>query len=133
MITLRRQQGLSSLGWLIAIAITGITLTIVAKLAPFYLDNRFVVSALKTLAEDSAFPKMTPNQVRSKLQKTFTINAIRGKPVKVLKVTRQKNVILVTINYEERVNILFNVDAVLTFNHALDSTRPELCCSPPAE
>lgn len=131
--TLRRQQGLSSLGWLIAITIVGLTLTIAAKLVPFYLDNRFVVSALKTLAEDSSFPKMTPSQVRTKLNKTFTINAIRGKPVKALKVSKKKNVTLVTINYEERVNILLNVDAVLTFNHVLDSTRPELCCSPPTE
>ena len=133
MMSIKRQQGLSSTGWLFVIAVFGAILTIVAKLAPFYLDNRVVVATLNTLAEDSAFPSMAPNQVRSKLQKTFTINAIRGKPLQALKVTKKKNVMLVTVAYEERVNIVFNIDAVLTFNNVLDSTRPEECCSPPTE
>ncbi len=133
MVTLKRQQGLSSIGWLFVIAVFGVVFTIAAKLTPFYLDNRFVVSTLKGLAEDSAFPTMTPNQVRSKLNKTFTINSVRGKPTDALKVTKKKNVILVTVNYEERVDILFNVDVVLTFTNVLDSTRPEECCSPAAE
>ncbi len=133
MVNLKRQQGLSSIGWLFVITVFGAILTIAAKLVPLYLDNRFVVSALKSLAEDGAFPSMTARQVRTKLEKTFTINAIRGKPAKALKVSRQKNVTLVTVNYEERVKILFNVDAIVTFNNVLDSSRPEACCSPPAE
>jgi hypothetical protein len=133
MISLKRQKGLSSIGWLFVITIFGLVFTIIAKLVPFYLDNRFVVATLHGLAEDATFPQMTSNQVRSKLTKTFSINNIRGKPVDSLKVNKVKNTTLVTIEYEERVNILFNVDVVLTFNSLLDSSRPSDCCSAASE
>lgn len=133
MISLKQQKGLSSIGWLFVITIFGLVFTIIAKLAPFYLDNRFVVSTLHGLAEDATFPQMTPNQVRTKLKKTFSINNIRGKAIDSVKVNKVKNTTLVTIEYEERVNILFNVDVVLTFNSLLDSSRPSDCCSAASE
>ena len=133
MISFKQQKGLSSIGWLFVITVFGVVFTVIAKLAPLYLDNRFVVSALQGLAEDATFPQMTPNQVRTKLRKTFTINNVRGKAVDSVKVNRVKNTTRVTILYEERINILFNVDVVLTFNSLLDSSRPEQCCSASAE
>jgi hypothetical protein len=133
MISLKQQKGLSSIGWLFVIAVFGAVFTIVAKLAPFYLDNRFVVSTLQGLADDSTFPQMTTNQVRTHLSKTFSINNVRGKAVDSLKVTKNKNATIVTIEYEERIPMLLNVDVVLTFNSLLDSTRPEQCCSAASE
>lgn len=132
-ISLKQQKGLSSIGWLFVVIVFGAVFTIVAKLAPFYLDNRFVVSTLKGLAEDPLFPKMAPNQIRTKLKKTFRINNIRGKAVDSVKVTKKKNLTLITIEYEERVNIVYNIDVVLTFNSLLDSSNPDKCCSAPSE
>jgi hypothetical protein len=133
MISLKQQKGLSSIGWLSVIILFGAVFTIVAKLAPFYLDNRFVVSTLQGLADDPAFPKMASSQVRSKLTKTFKINNIRGKAVDSVKVIKKNNIKLVTIEYEERINIVYNIDIVLTFNSLLDSSRPEECCSAVSE
>ena len=133
MISLKQQKGLSSIGWLLVIVIFGAVFTIVAKLAPFYLDNRFAVSTLQGLADDPTFPKMLPSQVRSKLKKTFKINNIRGKAANSVKVIKKKNITLVTIEYEERINIVYNIDVVLTFNSLLDSSRPEECCSAASE
>jgi hypothetical protein len=133
MISLKQQKGLSSIGWLSVIILFGAIFTIVAKLAPFYLDNRFVVSTLQGLADDPTFPKMTSSQVRSKLTKTFRLNNIRGKAVDSVKVLKKKNITLVTIEYEERINIVYNIDVVLIFNSLLDSSRPEECCSAASE
>jgi hypothetical protein len=133
MISLKQQKGLSSIGWLLVITVFGLAFTIIAKLAPFYLDNRFVVSTLHGLAEDATFPQMSTDQVRTKLRKTFGINNIRGKAVDSVKISKVKNIILITVEYEERVNILFNVDVVLTFNSLLDSSRPGDCCSASSE
>ncbi len=133
MISLKQQKGLSSIGWLFVITIFGLVFTIIAKLAPLYLDNRFVVATLHELAEDSTFPQMTANQVRTKLSKTFRVNNILGKAVESVKINKVKNITLVTIEYEERVNILSNVDVVLTFNSLLDSSRPSDCGSVASE
>jgi hypothetical protein len=126
---LKKQEGLTSIGWLSIVIIFGLVFTLVAKLAPFYLDDRFIVSTLKRLAEDPTFPQMTPNHVETKLQKAFQINNIRDQASNSIKVNQVKNATIITIEYEERVNILSNIDVVLTFNSLLDSSRPNGCCS----
>jgi hypothetical protein len=131
--SLQKQQGLSALGWLFVISVFGFGLLLGTKLGPHYLDNRFVVATLQSLADDPEFPRMTPSEIRSKLQKTFSINNIRGKATEAVKVTKNSDATLVAIEYEERIPIYGNADVVLTFNSVLDSRQPKSCCKPPKQ
>lgn len=127
--SIKKQKGLSAIGWLFVITVFGFSLLVASKLGPHYLDNRFVVSTLKSLADDPEFPRMNPSEIRSKLSKTFSINNIRGKATESVKVVKNSQSTLVTINYEERVHLMHNIEVVLTFNSLLDSARPSDCCS----
>ncbi|MFT6386641.1 MAG: hypothetical protein ACJAUP_000009 [Cellvibrionaceae bacterium] len=127
--SIKKQKGLSGIGWLFVISVLGFSLLLVSKLGPHYLDNRFVVSTLQTLADDPEFPRMAPSEIRSKLYKIFTLNNIRGTAVGALEVVKNSKSTLVTINYEERISLMHNIDVVLTFNSLLDSARPGECCS----
>ncbi len=129
--SLKKQKGLSALGWLVVIMIFGFTLLVTSKLGPHYLDNRFVIETLETLGSDPAFPRMSPGEIRSKLDKTFNINNIRGQATESVKVTKNNEGTLVQIKYEERVHLMQNIDVVLTFNSVLDSNKPDECCRPP--
>ena len=123
------RKGLSAIGWLFVISVFGFSLLVATKLGPHYLDNRFVVATLKTLADNPEFPRMAPNDIRSRLSKTFSINNIRGTAVGAVKVVKNSKNTLITINYEERINLVHNIDVVLTFNSLLDSARPGECCN----
>jgi len=125
-----KQKGLSYLGWLILLSVCGFFLLLTFRLGPVYLDDRFVSETLKTLGQDPAFPGMTVGEIRSKMGKTFTINNIRGKAVQAVKVKKTSKKTLVSIEYEERIPVLANADVVLSFNHVLDSTKPDECCKP---
>jgi Domain of unknown function (DUF4845) len=128
---LKKQRGLSSWGWLLTITAVGFVLTCSFKMGPVYLDNSFVVGALKSLADSESDLKQLSNGViRSKLNKMFAINNIRGDVTKQVKVVREKNRVLVNIDYETRVKLFYNVDVVMTFNNQLDSSRPGECCTP---
>ncbi len=131
MYSLKQQRGLSALGWLFVITIFGFSLLVASKLGPHYLDNRFVVETLEALGEDPAFPRMSLVEIRSKLDKTFNINNVRGQATESVKVTKNSTGTLVQIKYEERVHLLHNIDVVLTFNSVLDSSKPDDCCRPP--
>jgi len=130
---LKRQQGLSAIGWLFVLSVFGFSLLVVSKLGPYYLDNRFVVSTLKTLRDDPEFPQMSSSDIRTKLSKTFSINNIRGKAKKSVRITKNTKNTLVTIAYEERIDLLHNIDVVLTFNNVLDSANPDDCCTGPQQ
>lgn len=129
--SLKQQKGLSAIGWLFVISVFGFSLLVVSKLGPHYLDNRFVVSTLKSLGDDPEFPRMSVSDIRTKLSKTFSINNIRGKATQSVKVVKNAQKTLVSIVYEERIDLLHNIDVVLTFNNVLDSTKPDECCAAP--
>ncbi len=128
---LKKQSGLSTLGWLMAIAVFGFVLMCGFKMGPVYLDNGFVVGALKSLADsESDLNQLSNSAIRKKLNSMFMINNIRGDVTKQVKIVREKNRVLVNINYEKRVPLFYNVDVVMTFNNQLDSSRPGECCTP---
>ncbi len=128
---LKKQRGLSSLGWLMAIAAVGFVLTCSFKMGPVYLDNRFVIGALQSLADsESELKQLSNGAIRAKLSKMFQINNIRGDVTKQVKIVREQNRVLVNIDYETRVKLFYNIDVVMTFNNQLDSSRPGECCKP---
>ncbi len=127
---LKHQQGLSAIGWLFVITIFGFSILVASKLGPFYLDNRFVVATLESLAEDPELPRMAPSEIRTKLNKIFKVNNIRGKAANSVKVVKNTDKTLVSINYEERIHLLLNIDVLLTFTNVLDSSKPNDCCTP---
>ncbi len=128
---LKKQRGLSTLGWLLMIAAAGFVLTCSFKMGPVYLDNSFVVGALRSLAEsESDLKQLSNDAIRKKLRKMFQINNIRGDVTKQVKIVREQNRVLVNIDYETRLNLFYNVDVVMTFNNQLDSSRPGECCTP---
>ncbi|MBX2807206.1 MAG: DUF4845 domain-containing protein [Cellvibrionaceae bacterium] len=125
-----RHRGLSALGWLFVLSVAGFGLLTASKLGPHYLDNRFVVASLKDLSEDPAFPGMTLKAIREKLNKTFRVNNVRGKPLQSINIKRNAKGTVVTIAYEEVIPFIYNIDVVLRFNSVLDSAKPDACCNP---
>jgi hypothetical protein len=128
--SMKSQLGLSMLGWLVVAVIFGFCLLTASKLGPHYLDNRWVVEGLKTLADDPEFPRMSISDIQKKMRNYFKINNVRGKAVDSLAIKKKNNKTVVSINYEERIPFLYNIDVLLTFHSELDSTQPDKCCRP---
>ncbi|QFT54248.1 DUF4845 domain-containing protein [Microbulbifer sp. THAF38] len=128
--SLKRQRGMSYWGWLVVIAVLGFALTCVSKMAPAYVDARYVSEALKTLGENPELENMSTGQIKKELGRFFLINNVRGEPTKALQVVRGAKSTVVSINYELRQPLIYNVDVVMKFNKQLDTAKPELCCDP---
>ncbi|WP_444909103.1 DUF4845 domain-containing protein [Microbulbifer sp. TRSA005] len=129
-VSLKRQRGMSYWGWLLVIAVLGFALTCVSKMAPAYVDARYVSEALRTLGENPELENMSTGQIKKELGRFFLINNVRGEPTKALQVVRGAKSTVVSINYELRQPLIYNVDVVMKFNKQLDTAKPELCCDP---
>jgi hypothetical protein len=129
-VSLKRQRGMSYWGWLLVIAVLGFALTCVSKMAPAYVDARYVSEALRTLGENPELENMSTGQIKKELGRFFLINNVRGEPTKALQVVRGAKSTVVSINYELRQPLVYNVDVVMKFNKQLNTAKPELCCDP---
>lgn len=132
--TRHSQRGLSSMGWLIVILLAGFFLTLAFKMVPAYVDNIYVTDALKSLRElgsgQQGYAGVTDGEVRRHLSGYFNINNVRSDAVKSLKIERKSDRILVSMDYEVREPLFYNVDVVMRFANQFDSKRPDDCCKP---
>lgn len=131
---IKHQRGLGLLQWASVIGIAGFFLLFAFKVVPLYAENRYVESALRSLANSGEkLEQMTDAEINKKLNNFYMVNNVRSEgPTKNIKVVRESEKALVTIDYETRVPLFYNIDLVLSFQNHLDSTRPGQCCKPPA-
>ena len=128
--SLQHQNGIGATAFLIIVLVIGFTLLCAFRMAPAYLDNRYIQQSLKSLAEDPELKELSNRDIRSKLGDFFNINGIRSVRLsEVLDIDRRQGRVLVNMNYEVRVPIAYNVDVVMSFNNVLDTSKPDKCCS----
>lgn len=135
--TLKKQQGLSMWSWLLVLVIAGFFLLLAFKIVPIYAENRYIVSALKSLVEPgTSLDSMSDMEIKRKLNNFYTINNVRSDGAQQIVIKRDAKRVLVTIDYEARVTlfddvpVLRTVDVVVKFENHLDSSLPKFCCRP---
>lgn len=132
--TLKKQQGLGMLAWLVVLAIAGFFLLCAFKIIPLYAENRYVISGLKALVEPGTkLEDMTTAEIKKKMGNFYMINNVRSKDAQNIVVDRDARRVVVKIDYEARVNLFSNLDVVVDFKNHLDSTAPHQCCKPVTE
>lgn len=131
---IKDQRGYSLLQLALIIGVVGFFILFAFKVVPMYAENRYVESALRSLVEaGNKIEDMTDAEIRKKLDNFYLINNVRSEgPTKNIEIERDANKLLVTIDYETRANLFWNIDLVVSFTNHLDSTRPHECCKPAA-
>lgn len=120
--SMSRENGLSLLGFLFALLVVGVCLTVLFRLGPLYLDNYTVAQSFAALGDDDV-RSLSDQGIRQKLYKEFVINNVDSIDLKAVEIERSAEKILVSLDYERRVPLLGNVDAVVRFHNAYDSSR----------
>lgn len=115
--SIRRQKGLGTLGWLVAILVGGLAVMLALKLTPVYLDDYAVSRVLSSLDSRPGAESAGVSEVREWFRKGLQTNLIKLEPGES-KIYRSKSGgVTVEVNYERRLHFLYNIDLVLTFEH----------------
>ena len=131
--SLKQQHGLGLLQWLVVIDVVAALGKFAYTVVPLYSENVYVRTALKSLANDAAqkLEQMSDEEIRKKISNFYMINNVNSEgPKKNLKIERESEKVLVTVDYETRANYIWNMDVIVSFKNNLDSTRPGQCCDP---
>ncbi len=123
------QQGSSSIKMIAIIVTCAFYLLLAFKIIPVYAENRFIVTAIKSIAVDSeALRGMTKKEIRSTLYRYYTLNNVRSPGSREVKIIRNSKSVVIQNKYEVRIPIIGNIDIVVSFNNVLDSARFDECC-----
>jgi len=125
------QKGVTTTGFLALALLAFFVIYTAFKLVPAYAENRYIVSALKSIARNNDdLMQMTSKEIRTQLQKFYTVNNVRSEGSRNIEIDRRADKVVIDINYDERIDFLLNIDLLLSFNNQLDSAQPERCCKP---
>jgi hypothetical protein len=116
---LRQQCGLTLIGGLLILIVIGFVAYLAMRLVPVYLEYFNVVSAVKTLREDPDLHAKSEPEIRELLKRRFFVNdvkSVKAADPKHVNIKKTNTSTIVTVDYEVRVGILGNLDAVATFH-----------------
>ncbi|GGY65037.1 hypothetical protein GCM10011613_06070 [Cellvibrio zantedeschiae] len=129
--SLQKQRGLTLISWIFVIAILAFCGMFAFSVVPMYAENMYVVKALKSLADPGErVLEMSDSEIRKKIQNFYLINNVRSEGPQNIVIDRKSRNLLITIDYENRTNLFYNIDIVTVFKNHLDGEHPDLCCRP---
>jgi hypothetical protein len=115
------QVGLSFFGWFLVLIAIGTVASVVVRLTPHYLEFRTIATVVEGLARDQDITKMSKSRIVQALRKRLEINSIRGFDYRNhLKLTRKREMTVITVAYEVREHLFGNVDVVLNFERSFE-------------
>ena len=111
--SLKRQNGMTAIGWLIVLALIGFFVLLTLRMLPSYLEFYKVVATLDSLEKESGLA--TPADILRRLERLYDISyveTIQPKEVIIKPVGPDFKVIA---DYESRKHLFANVDVLMSF------------------
>ena len=124
-----RQRGASFTQILLVLIVGGIFFSVGFKLFAPYADHATISSIIEDISLDQDTLKKPIKDINRDIQRRFTINQVRlprspdGEDP-ALRITEKERVLTFTLDYETRVPMFYNVDAVVVFKEEFVGTRP---------
>ena len=121
--SLRQQQGLGIIGWLVTLSIAGLLATTAIQLTPVYIEYFTIKKTMENMQNDSSLKGATNNEIFNSFAKRLDISQIRVlKPREdySVKKIKGKNAHALTVDYEVRRKLLGNVSLIAAFNHSVE-------------
>lgn len=109
-------RGISTLGLLFLLVGAAAVLVVAFRIGPLYVDNWFVKASVEALA-DEELEEMSDAQIRRALERYFTVNGVRDLSPRDASIERDARDVTVVVEYERRVPLIGNVDAVVHFTN----------------
>ena len=111
--SIKRQEGMTTIGWLIVLALIGFFVLLALRMVPSYLEFFKVVSTLDSLESEGAMD--SPQEIRKLLERRFDISYVHSLTPNEVAVKSAGANWDVIADYDSRVHLFANVDVVMSF------------------
>jgi len=118
--SIRRQAGVTAIGWMIILGLIGFFVFLTLKMLPSYLDYFKVVSALESVEKKTA---SSPMEIRKHIGKQFDVSFVHAITPKQIKIKNMGEAFNVIAKYDDRVHLFANVDVVMSFENQVRVER----------
>lgn len=116
-----RQSGVSLIGFIIILAVVGFFAFLFMKIFPAYSEYYNVVGAMESVRKEPGSARWTPAEILGSLEKRMYINYVDDTRVnrRTFVLKRAGNGYTLTVKYERREPLLYNLDYVAKFERTV--------------
>ena len=118
--SLRKQQGLTFISWLVILVVAGFFVMVGIKITPVYLEHFAVRKSLESLRNEPLISRKPLTEIRKMLMRRLDMNSIRHLGKDQIHFTRSGGVTKITISYDERKPIVGNMALIMTFEDSIE-------------
>lgn len=120
---LRQQQGLGMLSGILVIGVALFFGMIGLKIVPVYLEAYSVRSVLESMADDSTLRDKGIRELQQIFHKRLKINGVYSFKADAFKLTKDKNVLRASTDYQVIEPVIGNVSILMTFKDEVEIPR----------
>lgn len=118
----RYHSGMTLIGFVFVLIIAAFFAFLIMRLFPVYSEYYSVVSSMKGIQSEPGVASMPPAKIRDLLNRRFSISYVKSVKQDNIKIDR-KNGYNLTIKYEVREPLVYNLDFVAKFEKTVSLTR----------
>jgi len=122
-VNIKKQQGMSTLGILMAVVLVVSAMLLAMKLVPLYINDYAIAKAVASLQEDEGLYGKTKSEIRNTLRRRLTADYTDDLADESIQIERKKGTMTIDVVYESRVSVVYNLDIVASFAHHLEKTK----------
>jgi len=119
-----RHKGVSSLSVLLLLFVGSVVFSLVFKLLTPYTTHTTVVSIIEDIIVDPTELSKSRAEIRRDIERRFTINQVTLPGRDALQITQDSGELIFTLDYEDRVPLFGNIDAVVVFKDEFKAIKP---------
>jgi hypothetical protein len=117
------QKGLTTIGWILAIAIFGSIVLTGLKILPMYLDYFNVKTVVDSVANDPEIDPKSKRDLWTAINKRLLVNQVRSIKRENVGFVRKEGVTTITVNYTTEKPYIAQLYLVAKFNYKVDIKR----------
>jgi len=116
----KHQAGLTAIGIIFVLIPVGLAVYIVMRAAPAYIEALSVGDVVNSLKKEMDLKERSREEIYTMIKKRFDVNNISSVDRDDIKIQKTVNDVTVTVDYEARVPLFWNVALALSFHkHAV--------------
>jgi len=119
MMIIKRQAGMTGIGWLTVLALIGFFVALGLTILPIQIESYKVSKALERLNSVPHITKKTKKEVVGLLLNQFSIDDVKSVKAEHIKYSKEKGVLTITVEYENRRSFIKPYDIVGVFKEEL--------------
>jgi hypothetical protein len=110
------QRGASRFGLLIFLLLLGLFFSMAIRIIPVYIDHNVISNVAEAMVKSGQLNALTQTEMRREFASRLRVNNIRDFDTSSVTSNRVNNQYELSLSYEKRVPLFYNIDAVLSFN-----------------